>query len=140
MTRLITAALVMVALCPAALAQVEAKVEFTPATLNIRGKGQWITCTIRLPEGMKASDINVSTIKLAGTSMMQKSSADGNVLTVKFNHTQVVNYINNLAKVTPRFTFPAQVTLTVAGTLKDGATSFSGQGTIRAIRSGGKKK
>jgi hypothetical protein len=140
MTRLITAALVTVALCPAAPAQVQARVEFTPDTLNVRSKGQWITCIIRLPEGMRASDINVSTIKLAGTSMMQKSSADKNVLTVKFNHTQVANYINNLAKVTPRFTFPARVTLTVTGTLKDGVTSFSGQDTVRALRSGGKKK
>ena len=140
MSRLISAVWVAVALCSTALGQVQARVEFTPATLNVRSKGQWITCTIRLPEGLRASDINVSTIKLAGTSMMQKSSADKNVLTVKFNHTQVVNHINALAKVTPGFTFPAQVTLTVSGTLKDGVTSFSGQDTIRAVRSGGKKK
>ena len=140
MTRIISAACVAVALCSAAWAQVQAKVEFTPASLNVRSKGQWVTCTVRLPESMRASDILVGTIKLSGVSMMKTSSADKNVLTVKFNHTQVVNYINDLAKVTPGFTFPAQVTLTVTGTLKNGVTSFSGQDTIRAIRSGGKKK
>jgi hypothetical protein len=144
MTRLMSAVLVAAALSSAALAQVQAlpaTVNITPDTLNLKAKGQWVNCTIRLPEGSKASDINVSTVLLAGTVPAAKGSkSKGAVLTVKFSRAQLVNYINTLAATTPGFTFPADVTLTVTGTLKDGVTSFSGQDTIHAIKPGGKKK
>jgi hypothetical protein len=123
-----------------ALAQVQATINITPDTLNLKAKGQWVNCTIRLPDGAKASDINVGTILLAGTIRAAKSSAGkGAVATVKFSRAQVVNYIETLAATTPGFTFPADVTLTVTGTLKDAVTSFSGQDTVRATEPAAKK-
>ncbi len=141
MTRLMCALLVAVALGSTALAQVQATVNITPDTLNLKAKGQWVNCTIRLPAGSKASDINISTIFVAGTiPVVKNGKGKGDVLTVKFSRAQLVNYINTLAAATPGFTFPADVPLTVTGTLKDGVTSFSGQDTIHAIKPGGKKK
>ena len=44
-----------------------ATVDITPDTLNLKSKGNWITCRIELPEGYKASDINRTTIILNGS-------------------------------------------------------------------------
>jgi len=44
-----------------------ATIDITPDTLNLKSKGNWITCRIELPEGYKASDIDRTTIMLNGS-------------------------------------------------------------------------
>lgn len=47
-------------------ATVEATVDFDPDTLNLKGKGKWITVYIELPEGYDVYDININTVVLNG--------------------------------------------------------------------------
>jgi len=46
---------------------ISATIDITPNTLNLKSKGNWITCRIELPEGYKASDIDRTTIMLNGS-------------------------------------------------------------------------
>jgi len=46
---------------------ISATVDIKPDTLNLKSKGKWITCYIELPEGYNVSDIDVSTVMLDGT-------------------------------------------------------------------------
>ena len=137
MSKLIGALLVVAVLSSVALAQVtpvQVQVKISPDTLNLKSNGKWITCIITLPEGYNAANANIASMRLAGTLTVQKVAAQKRVLIVKASHAQVVSYINGLG-----LTFPAQVTLSVTGTFND-STPFQGQGTIRAIKPGGKKK
>jgi hypothetical protein len=131
------AILVAVVLTSSALAQepLAAKVKISPSSLNLKDKGKWITCTISLPEGSSVADIDVSSILLADTVPAVRGSLDDDVLMVKFSRAAVAEYIKGL----PDITFPAQVTLTVKGKLKDGTTEFAGEDTIRATQPGKKK-
>jgi len=46
---------------------ITATVDIAPKSLNLKGKGRWITAHIELPEGYNVSDIDVSTIMLNDT-------------------------------------------------------------------------
>ena len=46
---------------------ISATVDITPSTLNLKSKGEWITCRIELPEGYNASDIDRTTVMLNGS-------------------------------------------------------------------------
>jgi len=46
---------------------ITATVDIAPKSLNLKGKGRWITAHIKLPEGYNVSDIDVSTIMLNDT-------------------------------------------------------------------------
>jgi predicted secreted protein len=116
---------------------IKARVEFEPETLNLKSKGKWITCFIELPKGYNASDIDVSTIMLNCTvpaaskfKVIWDCRHDKVMgLMVKFNRTQVEQFILNSIKVTGKWT---TLKLTVTGSLKDG-TQFQGTGGIRVI-------
>jgi hypothetical protein len=52
-------------------------IDITPDTLNLKSKGNWITCRIELPEGYKASDIDRTTIMLNGSIPVDPFWVDG---------------------------------------------------------------
>jgi hypothetical protein len=116
---------------------IKACVEFKPEKLNLKSKGRWIACFIKLPKGYNASNINVSTIMLNGTvpadskfKVIWDCDHDRAIgLMVKFNRTQVEQFILNSIQVTEKFT---TVKLTVTGSLKDG-TQFQGTDNIKVI-------
>jgi hypothetical protein len=124
--------------------KIGAVIDINPSTLNLKSRGQWITCYIGLPEGYNVSDINRATILLNGTipvapfwvdKPLESVIGDYNNdtvpdLMVKFNRTQVISYIIKSLGFEPiNFT---EVTLTVAGELYDG-TQFEGSEVIRVI-------
>jgi len=102
--------------------------------LNLKSKGEWITCYIELPENYRVADIDVSTILLNGTIGAElKPTAYGDYdndlvpdLMVKFSRAEAVSYI--LAEGKGK----SVVALTVAGKLKDG-TPFEGSDTVRIV-------
>jgi hypothetical protein len=119
-----------------AVQAIKASVEFKPEVLNLKSKGQWITCFIRLPEGYNVSDIDVSTIMLNGTIPAEKTEVildySGRVvgLMVKFDRARVTQLI--LDSIHPGWK-ETTVKLTVTGSLKDG-TQFQGSDKIKIIK------
>ena len=133
-TVLIIAALGLVV--PLALAQITATVDFVPSTLNLSSKGKWVKCFIELPEEYDVNDIDAKSILLDGVIAPQKSKVaeEEGVLKVSFNKPEVIAYLSSLEL--PQM--PAQVTLTITGSLNSGET-FEGSDTIRVINKGKKK-
>jgi hypothetical protein len=83
-------------------ASVTATIDLHPNSLNLKSKGKWITGYIELPEGYDVADINVSTIMINDTLLIDPSapSAIGDYdndtimdLMVKFNRTEVSEFI-----------------------------------------------
>ena len=99
-------------------------VEIHPETLNLKSKGRWITCLIRLPAGYDAGDVDVDTVMLESVNA-DWGNVEGNVLMVKFVRSEVA------AILRPE----GAVELTVTGEFKDG-TTFEGSDTIRVISPG----
>ncbi|MEW6222914.1 MAG: hypothetical protein AB1476_06410 [Candidatus Hadarchaeota archaeon] len=115
--------------------KVQATVDIDPDTLNLKGKGDWITTYIELPEGYAASEIDISSVKLNGTvsavadlkygfvkdPQIRDSDGDGlPELMVKFDRAAVQALLA-----------PGNVTLTVTGEV--GSAVFEGSDTIRVI-------
>jgi hypothetical protein len=108
-------------------------IDIKPDTLNLKGKGRWITSYIELPEGYNVGDINVSSIMLNNTIGVDSSAPvtigdyDNDTipdLMVKFDRATVCNFI--LSKGV-RY---GNVTLMLSGKLYDG-TLFEGYDIIR---------
>jgi parallel beta-helix repeat protein len=116
-------------------AAINAKIDIKPDTLNLKSRGQWITCYIELPKGYSVRDINVSTIRLNNTvSACLKPTIvgdyDGDKITdmmVKFDRAKVINYILSVAGKKTRL---GQATLTITGKLKNGMR-FEGSDQIK---------
>jgi hypothetical protein len=111
---------------------ITATIDIKPNVLNLSGLGKWITAYIELQEGYNVNNINVSSISLNSTIPVDLSTptaigdydGDGvNDLMVKFNRTQVVEYM-----VSQGITF-GNVTLTLTGELYDG-TMFEGNAVL----------
>jgi hypothetical protein len=106
-------------------------VEVHPETLNLKSKGNWITCFIWLPEGYDVSEIDPSTILLNGTVPAQPkpvSTGDSHLM-VKFDRAKVQELILSQGIKC------GSVTLTVVLQLYDG-TMFEGSDTIRVLMPG----
>lgn len=122
-----------------------ATIDINPETLNLRSKGKWITGYIELTEGYDVADIDVSTILLNDTVLIDPDAPtvigdydeDGIPdLMVKFDRASVIDYIeDNMDWSDPERTKPLTylVTLTVTGSLHDG-TSFEGSDTVRVLK------
>jgi len=121
---------------------IPATVDINPDTLNLKSRGRWITAYIELPEDYDVNDIDISSILLNDTILVDPSAPtsigdyDSDAipdLMVKFNRTEVISYILNniniIELVQERF---MTVTLTIAGYLNDG-TPFQGSDTIKII-------
>jgi len=96
-----------------------ATADIVPNTLNLKNKGKWITCHIKLPEGYDIGDINVSTIQLNDEVPAESSEVSGKILMVKFDRSKVTSLCQ-----------AGEAELTVTGTLFDG-TLFKCSDTIR---------
>jgi hypothetical protein len=110
---------------------IPAAVKITPETLNLASNGNWINCTIQLPDNYNAADIDTVTIVLNEKIKPQWSNIeeDGLKLLVKFNRVEVQNMLKETDDT---------ALLSIKGSLKDG-TVFKGTDTIKIISAGGKK-
>lgn len=106
---------------------INATINFDPDTLNKTSNGTWVVVYIELPDGHKASDIDVTSIRFEGTIRAQSwpyavgdHDKDGIPdLMVKFKRADVINLLPNGEKVTVH----------VTGTV--GAVTFEGVDIIR---------
>ena len=112
---------------------IKACVTFEPCKLNLKSSGQWVNCTIELPRGYNASDINASTILLNGTIPAEYPELIWNCehtavvgLMVSFNRTELQQLILESTQLTKGC---ITVALTVTGTLYNG-TQFQGTGQV----------
>jgi len=115
--------------------RIPATIDFDPDTFNLKSKGQWVTVYIEFPTGYSVSDIDVSTVTLDNTVVVDLSApseiGDHNSngvpdLMVKFSGAEVNKYI--LSKDTGQ----ENITLIVGGKLLS-ETSFVGSDVIRII-------
>jgi YVTN family beta-propeller protein len=110
--------------------EVTAQITVSPRTLNLGSRGRWVHAAIELPLPLRPEDIDVSTVRLQGTIpaetdgwSIEDGDGDGiDELVVKFDRAafQAVLPIGEYVPVT------------VTGEV--GATTFSGEDTIRTIR------
>lgn len=103
-------------------------VDINPDTLNLRSRGRWITVRITPPEGYKAEDVDINTVRLefGGESIYADwGNVKDGVLMVKFSRSAVTEIIST----------GDEVEITVTGKLEDGAM-FEGSDTIRVIKPG----
>ncbi|MBU2068287.1 PKD domain-containing protein [Patescibacteria group bacterium] len=118
---------------------IPATIDCDPNTLNLKSKGQWITCYIELPAGYDVWQINGSTILLNGMipaylgkeGWAKAGSNESNIMDndgdgvlermVKFDRAAVQAIL-----------IPGEAVLTLAG--KVGLADFEGSDTIRVIK------
>ena len=101
---------------------IEATVEISPRTLNLKSRGNWVTCRVWLEEGYSAEDIDPETIVLEDTIEPDWKWVKDNELKLKFLRSQIQDIVE-----------PGDaVELVLSGELTDG-TPFEGIGTIRVI-------
>ena len=110
--------------------KLEATVDINPQTLNVNSKGNWVTVYIELPEGYDPADIDVSSVRFAGSVPAERSPTgigdhdrDGTPdRMVKFDR----------AAVSEQLSPSEEVTVNIQGRLGNG-TPFAGTDTIRVI-------
>jgi hypothetical protein len=111
-----------------AQATIKAEIDFEPKTLNRKSEGKGVMVEIELPHGYKASNIDISSIRLEGTVPAEASpysiSHKGEVdeLTVKFLRSAVIALLSSGDNV------PVHVTGKV------GTSLFEGIDIIRVIK------
>jgi len=109
---------------------VDAVVDIVPDTLNLRSRGQWVTCYIELPEGYSVADIDVTSLLLAEQLPAEtRPVAIGDYdldgapdLMVKFSRARLALMLA-----------PGDQEISLTGSLLDG-TRISGADVLRAIR------
>lgn len=113
---------------------IPATIDIDPDTLNLKDKGNWVIAYIELP-GYDVNDIDISTVRLNDMISAENETEirdyDQNGildLNVLFNRGKVIEMIKDLG-----LEFPADVELTVSGTLND-STAFEGEDTIKVVK------
>ena len=108
-----------------------ANIDVDPDTLNLKSKGNWITCFIWLPEGYNVTQIDPSTIMLNDTvpAQAQPVSTGDSHMMVKFDRAMIQELI--LSQGIKR----GSVNLTVVLQLYDGPM-FEGSDNIRVLMPG----
>jgi hypothetical protein len=133
---------------------IEAAVDFDPNTLNLKSKGNYVTCYIELPDGHDPADIDMSTVTINSVfpaslwpTTVGDYDGDGTPdRMVKFPRAGVIGLLGAADGygflVDERRSAPVSQTdgnvveVTVDGELDDG-TMFSGTDVIRLINPGG---
>jgi hypothetical protein len=115
---------------------VVATIDIDPDTLNIKSKGNWITCYIELPEGYDGNQIDVNTVIL--------SVEGATPIAAELSPTEVGDYDNDtipdlMVKLdrgaVQSVAGEGSVEMTVGGSLTDG-TTFEGTDTVFIIDKG----
>lgn len=121
---------------------IEAEIDIDPDTLNLKSRGNWITCYIELPAGYDPRNINASTVLLNGVLMPELDLKYGFVRSEKsyiVDHDEdgilerMVKF--DRAEVEKILTPSDEVVLTITGSLYDGR-GFEGTDTISVIDHG----
>jgi hypothetical protein len=101
--------------------QIEVDINLDPDTLNLKSKGNWITCYISLPAGYNVADIEPGSIMLEGQIAAEQKwfEQKNQILIVKFSRSTVKDILT-----------VGDVELAVTGEFADG-TVFAGVDTIR---------
>ena len=132
-----------------AVADINAQVKISPNTLNLKSKGKWINCEIRLPQEYDVADIDTATIILQ--SPLLGTIAPDRVIIDPVN--QVANLKFRRSELQAIVEAGEQVVLTVSGNVSvlgpdplnplgppvAVPTLFSGTDTIKVINPVGKK-
>ena len=103
---------------------VESRHRITPRTLNQKSKGKWISCTLYLPQGTSALQVDASTILLEGVVSPDniKSNKKKTEISMKFPRDEVIDVLES----------GNAVVVEVTAELKDG-TKIEATDTIRVI-------
>jgi predicted outer membrane repeat protein len=116
---------------------ITAVVRVMPKTLNLTSNGNWVTCTIELPENYDIGDINTTSIVLTSSVLSGeirpewvKTDEEAQKLLVKFDRLEIQEEMLNDAD--------GIVTLIVEGELQNGEL-FEGEDNIRLVYKNGKK-
>lgn len=130
---------------------IPADIKIMPQCLNLTSKGNWLLCTIQLPEDHNVADIDTATIVLNGIIQPQWSKIFKNEpkLLAKFRRPWRSNICKDEPKLLVKFSRAevgdmlkdvcGDASLEVWGMLNDG-TVFKGTDTIKVISSNCKKK
>ena len=108
---------------------IPAVVRVMPRTLNLQSNGEWISCTIQLPDEYSIYDIDTDTIAL--NKQIQptwyRTDEGANKLLIKLDRFDTQQLLKDLEGSVP---------LTVSGEFMDGMTKFKGSDTIRVLKRG----
>ncbi|WP_054698453.1 hypothetical protein, partial [Geotalea toluenoxydans] len=110
------------------ITSITAEIRFEPETLNQKSQGNWVTVEIELPDGYKAGEIDIASIRLEGTVSAEskpyqiRKGKCNDSLMVKFSRSQVIAILPEGSQV------PVHVTGRV------GAVQFEGIDVIRVIK------
>lgn len=112
----------------ASLEAIEADVKVMPRTLNLQSNGQWISCTIQLPDEYSIGDVDADTITLNEqiSPAWYKTDEEANKLLIKLDRFDSIQLLKDSE---------GSVSLTVSGELTDG-TKFAGSDTIKVLNKG----
>jgi len=115
---------------------IKASVDITPDVLNVKSKGNWISCNIKLPDGYSVHNIDVDSILLEDKITIVDFSLNSDHIICKFDRQAVINYLDG---------FVGDVALEVTADMEDNLTnyesiSFKGTDTIEIIDPGKSKK
>ncbi|KPJ68424.1 MAG: hypothetical protein AMJ43_00355 [Coxiella sp. DG_40] len=116
---------------------IDAIVRIMPKTLNLTSNGNWVTCTIELPENYDIGDVNTASIVLSSSVLSGeigpewvKTDEEAQKLLVKFDRLEIQGEMLNDAY--------GIVTLVVEGELQNGEL-FKGEDSIRLVHKDDKK-
>ena len=110
---------------------IPAELDINPKTLNLKSKGNFITCRIQLPEDYNVAVIDPNTVMLEEQIQADWVRLDGQAAIVKFSRSALQQILADLQT-------PAEAELLVTGQLTDG-TIFEGTDTITVINKGRKE-
>jgi len=122
---------------PSIVDVVDAMVDIGPDTLNLKGKGKWVTCYIELPEGYDVADIDATTVLLdwdipAVVDTQHGFTSNPDSYLMDHDGDGILEYMVKFDRAGLETLGSGKIELTVTGLLTDG-TLFRGTDTIRVI-------